>query len=912
MTIRHDNYTPKDPSSTGRIFFRDYEDERTDASAGIGVSYPSGIVSVGLSGNEQKVVDSVSSIIPPVVGTASNPSLKLFTPDDIIAFVAAHETGGGGGGGGNTWSDPVSSNILPSLANDVAFTLGDSDQRFKEIWVSGIHTFSSIDLRGQVFENVGPTSSTLSGVSTAERNAGEETDFRLFSPADISSMALQHGPAAGSITEGALEDLIAGLDASSIQSNDEFLFRVASGTDELAVTTASGIVDKGLTDLGIDPQNRITNTRDPNANDDGVGTNGVTHIINDLWTNTSSDEAFICLDITTSAAVWSSITAAAAGGGVTDHGALTGLSDDDHTQYLLTDGTRTLTGNQDFGGNVVDNYGAASSTLSAVSTAEITAGTSTEYRVWSPADVSAAVIAHETGGGGGSLTESELHDLISGLDASSIQSNDEFLFRVSSGTDELAVTTASGIVDRGMTDLGIDPQNRISVTRDPNANDDGAGTNGVIHIINDLWTNTSTDEAFICLDITTSAAVWSSITAAGGGGGSLTESELHDVISALDASSIQSNDEFLFRVASGTDELAVTTASGIVDKGLTDLGIDPQSREVTTSDPTVDDDIDLGYSSLDLWLNENNGKFYINEVATDGSAIWREFAPSGVTAAEITAGTGTDYRLWTPADVSAAVIAHETGGGGVTDHGALTGLGDDDHSQYLLTDGTRTLTGNQDFGGNVADNYGPLSSTLSAVSTDEISAGTSTEYRVYSPADVSAMIAQHAVVPELYIEALNNREVAYTNPNQSYPQRFGTNSEWQGWKVNLTEYDEFQVRGTYESGDNSGIVIGVGVTSGNTPFNRVSTPFAIGDGQGAAYEYIHSGQLGSDAIVSGGVSFDGVSTNDYAEGSWTPLDPSVKRECGLAFMYLDGSGTTAANRTWSRVHVAFRRNPNYR
>lgn len=40
-----------------------------------------------------------------------------------------------------------------------------------------------------------------------------------------------------------------------------------------------------------------------------------------------------------------------------------------------------------------------------------------------------------------------------------------------------------------------------------------------------------------------------------------------------------------------------------------------------------------------------------------------------------------------------------TGGGGVSDHGALTGLGDDDHTQYLRTDGTRALTGNQSAGG---------------------------------------------------------------------------------------------------------------------------------------------------------------------------------------------------------------------
>ena len=36
---------------------------------------------------------------------------------------------------------------------------------------------------------------------------------------------------------------------------------------------------------------------------------------------------------------------AGSSGGVTDHGALTGLSDDDHIQYLLANGTRSLSGN---------------------------------------------------------------------------------------------------------------------------------------------------------------------------------------------------------------------------------------------------------------------------------------------------------------------------------------------------------------------------------------------------------------------------------------------------------------------------------------------------------------------------------------------------------------------------------------
>jgi len=42
---------------------------------------------------------------------------------------------------------------------------------------------------------------------------------------------------------------------------------------------------------------------------------------------------------------------------VDDHGNLNGLSDDDHTQYLLVDGTRALTGNLDVGDNAIQNAG---------------------------------------------------------------------------------------------------------------------------------------------------------------------------------------------------------------------------------------------------------------------------------------------------------------------------------------------------------------------------------------------------------------------------------------------------------------------------------------------------------------------------------------------------------------------------
>lgn len=47
---------------------------------------------------------------------------------------------------------------------------------------------------------------------------------------------------------------------------------------------------------------------------------------------------------------------------------------------------------------------------------------------------------------------------------------------------------------------------------------------------------------------------------------------------------------------------------------------------------------------------------------------------------------------------SAAVVGSVGGGGGVSDHGLLSGLSDDDHSQYLLVNGARGMAGSLDMG----------------------------------------------------------------------------------------------------------------------------------------------------------------------------------------------------------------------
>lgn len=58
---------------------------------------------------------------------------------------------------------------------------------------------------------------------------------------------------------------------------------------------------------------------------------------------------------------------------------------------------------------------------------------------------------------------------------------------------------------------------------------------------------------------------------------------------------------------------------------------------------------------------------------------------------------------------------------GDVDHGALAGLGDDDHTQYILAAGTRDFSGDQSMGSNQLTNVGdPTASGIDAASSDAV------------------------------------------------------------------------------------------------------------------------------------------------------------------------------------------------
>ena len=101
--------------------------------------------------------------------------------------------------------------------------------------------------------------------------------------------------------------------------------------------------------------------------------------------------------------------------------------------------------------------------------------------------------------------------------------------------------------------------------------------------------------------------------------------------------------------------------------------------------PTTDNDIDLGDATHEF-----------KDLYVDGTAFIDNFDSITVNSAytlPTTDGT-TDYVLSTN---GAGVVSWVAASGGVTDHGALTGLTDDDHTQYALANGSRAITGDQTY-----------------------------------------------------------------------------------------------------------------------------------------------------------------------------------------------------------------------
>lgn len=127
-----------------------------------------------------------------------------------------------------------------------------------------------------------------------------------------------------------------GTDSASIRNGDTF-----RKLDDGSTTNVSEFSLKN---------NYAATTNPGTGNDNTQG-----YQISSRWINITLDKEFVCLDASTGAAVWVETTGAG-GGGESDHGALTGLGDDDHSIYALLagrSGGQTIIGGADAGEDLI-------------------------------------------------------------------------------------------------------------------------------------------------------------------------------------------------------------------------------------------------------------------------------------------------------------------------------------------------------------------------------------------------------------------------------------------------------------------------------------------------------------------------------------------------------------------------------
>jgi hypothetical protein len=276
---------------------------------------------------------------------------------------------------------------------------------------------------------------------------------------------------------------------------------------------------------------------------------------------------------------------------VTDHGALTGLADDDHVQYFLADGTRTITGD---------------TTIQASVSGALT------------------LLTENTGGG---------------------TAHAEHVLKVPSGVNSNEART----VYRGQADWSVGVNN----------DDTGAfmlttGTSlggfGIIRV------DPSTKE----LLMVRSGIVFADRT----GGSSFTKFRVQDQPGGDITYTLPAADAAGFLQSDGAGLLSWVAVSSIDHGALTGLGDDDHPQYVLHTEV---DDVPVNGATTDP-ISSNWA--FDHENAADPH-------PGYLTQAEGDA-------LYSP-------LGH------THDHGALTGLGDDDHPQYTLADGTRAFTGSIEF-----------------------------------------------------------------------------------------------------------------------------------------------------------------------------------------------------------------------
>lgn len=110
-----------------------------------------------------------------------------------------------------------------------------------------------------------------------------------------------------------------------------------------------------------------------------------------------------------------------------------------------------------------------------------------------------------------------------------------------------------------------------------------------------------------------------------------------------------------------------------------------------------------GTEGVYLWANETG----TDKIKLYAGSVIELYANSGVLITDTNASKSANHLVNDGGDLYWGTT--QLGGGGTSDHGSLTGRDDDDHTQYVLVDGTRAITGDLTVGTSNAQILGPAS-----------------------------------------------------------------------------------------------------------------------------------------------------------------------------------------------------------
>ncbi len=123
------------------------------------------------------------------------------------------------------------------------------------------------------------------------------------------------------------------------------------------------------------------------------------------------------------------------------------------------------------------------------------------------------------------------------------------------------------------------------------------------------------------------------------------------------------------------------------------------------------------------------GDLPLQEIVPVGTVIFQNKGSTGYGATRTTT-SGDNFVDWRQSNLKGS-------GGSVSDHGSLAGLSDDDHSQYLLADGTRALAGDMSAGGNSITDHAQAITDNAIVTMDSADAA-SGEYAKFTAAGLES------------------------------------------------------------------------------------------------------------------------------------------------------------------------------